>query len=348
MSLGPVMVDLVGTALSDKEYELLSDPLVGGVILFTRNLASPTQLQALVGEIHALRSPHLLVAVDHEGGRVQRFREGFSRIPPAHALGLLFDRDSARARALAEITGWLLAVELRAVGIDFSFAPVLDLFHGVSDVIGDRAFHRSPEVVAELGHELMRGMRRAGMEAVGKHFPGHGGVKEDSHTAMPGDHRRLEDILLEDMLPFERSIHYGLAGIMPAHVIYSQAGPEPAGYSRFWLQEILRARLGFEGVIFSDDLSMRAAHVAGGYAERACAALEAGCDMVLVCNHPEGAREVIDGLRGYENAASQVRLARMHGRRPVDPTRLRASEAWRQAAQSVTALDESPWLELSV
>ena len=348
MSLGPVMIDLVGTSLSEEECGLLSDPLVGGVILFTRNLASPTQLQALVSEIHALRSPHLLVAVDHEGGRVQRFRKGFSRIPPARTLGLAFDHDPARARALTETTGWLLAVELRAIGIDLSFTPVLDLYHGVSDVIGDRAFHRSPEVVAELGHELMRGMRRAGMEAVGKHFPGHGGVKEDSHTAVPVDRRRLEDILLEDMLPFERMIHYGLAGIMPAHVIYSQAGPEPAGYSRFWLQEVLRGRLGFEGVIFSDDLSMEAAHVAGDYAERARAALEAGCDMVLVCNHPEGAREVIDALRGYENAASQVRLARMHGRRPVDPARLHASRAWREAERSVAALDDSPWLELSV
>jgi len=342
------MIDLEGTTLCEQEKRMLSHPRTGGVILFTRNYASPGQLQALVAEIHGLRIPRLLIAVDHEGGRVQRFRNGFTRLPPAHTLGRIYAADARRARRLAHTVGWILGVELRQVGIDFSFTPVLDLYRGLSHVIGDRAFHGSPDVVGDLAHHLMSGMREAGMEAVGKHFPGHGAVREDSHLSLPVDSRPLVDILSEDVLPFERMIHFGLAGIMPAHVVYEQADAAPAGYSEFWLKEVLRGQLAYQGAIFSDDLSMGAAETGGGYASRARLALGAGCDMVLVCNHPEGALEVLDGLGDYEDAASQVRLARMHGRHPLDYAAVQKSAAWREAVSAIESLDDSPWIELDV
>lgn len=327
---------------------MLRHPRTGGVILFTRNYDSPQQLRELVTEIHGLRVPRLLIAVDQEGGRVQRFRKGFTRLPPAHTLGRIYTRDPRRARRLAHTVGWILAVELRQVGIDFSFAPVLDLYRGISHVIGDRAFHGSGDVVADLAHHVMSGMHEAGMEAVGKHFPGHGAVREDSHLSLPVDRRPVVDILSEDLLPFERMIHFGLAGIMPAHVVYEQADTVPAGFSEFWLKEVLRGQLGYQGAIFSDDLSMGAAEAAGDYAARARAALSAGCDMVLVCNHPEGAMEVLHGVADYEDAASQVRLARMHGRHPLDYEVVRESAAWREAVSTLESLDDSPWIELDV
>ncbi|HEY9051808.1 MAG TPA: beta-N-acetylhexosaminidase, partial [Gammaproteobacteria bacterium] len=279
MSLGPVMLDLAGTTMTAEEREMLLHPQAGGVILFTRNYESPQQISELVAEIHQLRSPHLLVAVDHEGGRVQRFREGFTSIPPAAVFGHIYKHDPAKALKMAEQCGWLMASECRAVGIDMSLAPVLDLGRGVSGVIGDRAFHHNPDKVAELAHQFMRGMQRAGMAATGKHFPGHGSTREDSHVAHPVDQRELNDILMEDIRPFERMIHYGLAAIMPAHVVYPRVDKLPAGYSEIWLKRILRQQLGFQGVIFSDDLSMEAAGVAGDFTHRAKAAINAGCDM---------------------------------------------------------------------
>lgn len=342
------MVDLLGTSLSDDEREVLMHPQTGGVILFTRNFESIGQLTELVREIHALREPHLLVAVDHEGGRVQRFHGGFTRLPPVNTLGRLYNKDRAQAKDLARLSGWLMASELRAVGVDFSFAPVLDIAYGLSGVIGDRAFHRRPEAVADIAQSYVMGMNEAGMAATGKHFPGHGGVKEDSHVALPVDQRPLESIREEDILPFARLIDNGLAAIMPAHVVYARVDPQPAGFSAFWLQGVLRGELGFQGVIFSDDLSMSAARVAGGYAERAHAALEAGCDMVLVCNHPEAAREVLDALEGYSDPVSQVRLARMHGRKGMAWGDLRTSEAWARAVQAVSEQDDSPWIEMDV
>ncbi|HCU53466.1 MAG TPA: beta-N-acetylhexosaminidase, partial [Gammaproteobacteria bacterium] len=256
MSLGPVMLDVAGLELAPEERERLRHPLTGGVILFARNYETPEQIAALVRTIHELRKPPLLVAVDHEGGRVQRFREGFTALPAVARFGEVWDENPARGRRLSETAGWLMATELRAVGVDFSFAPVLDVNRGISRVIGDRSFHASPDAVAELAHAWMIGMHRAGMAATGKHFPGHGGVEADSHVAVPVDERSYQDIYMEDIVPFERMIEFGLEGIMPAHVIYSRVDPQPAGYSQFWLQQTLRGELGFEGVIFSDDLSM--------------------------------------------------------------------------------------------
>ncbi len=335
MSLGPVMLDVAGPELTPGERERLRHPLVGGVILFSRNYQSPPQLKALVDDIHAVRNPPLLVAVDHEGGRVQRFRDGFTHLPPVAEFGALYQENAKRALRLAETAGWLMAVELRAVGVDFSFAPVLDVDRGVSRVIGDRAFHASPEVVTELAHAYMTGMHRAGMSAVGKHFPGHGGVEADSHVAVPVDGRRYEDIAMEDILPFERMIRFGLEGVMPAHVIYSRVDPNPAGFSRFWLQQVLRGELDFEGVIFSDDLSMEGAKVAGGVVARGRAALAAGCDMVLVCNDPQATGELLDGLGPHDNPAARLRLARMHGRHPVDRGVLLADAGYREAVRAV-------------
>ncbi|TAM46406.1 MAG: beta-N-acetylhexosaminidase [Gammaproteobacteria bacterium] len=335
MPLGPVMLDIEGLALTAEDRERLRHPLTGGVILFSRNYESPEQIAALVAEIHALRDPHLLVAVDHEGGRVQRFRDGFTRLPPVRKLGEAYDENPKRALRLAEADGWLMAAELRSVGVDFSFAPVLDLDRGVSGIIGDRAFHTDPEAVAELAHAYMRGMTRAGMAATGKHFPGHGTVEADSHLALPVDERPLADILAEDVLPFERMIHFGLAGIMPAHVVYPKVDSRPAGFSRRWLKEILRGQLGFQGVIFSDDLSMEGAKGAGNVVARAKAALSAGCDMVLVCNDTAAANELLDGLGPHDDPVASLRLVRLHGRHPVARTQLAADETWREAVRLV-------------
>ncbi len=336
MALGPVMLDLAGPVLTAEERERLRHPLVGGVILFTRNYRSPEQIAALIKEIHELREPRLLVAVDHEGGRVQRFREGFTRLPSPRRFGELYDENPKRAKRLAHTAGWLMAAELRAVDVDFSFAPVLDLDRGMSEIIGDRAFHSSPDAVADLAISYIAGMAEAGMAATGKHFPGHGGCIADSHLELPVDHRRYADIYVEDLVPFERLIENGLAGIMPAHVLYPQVDAQPAGYSRFWLQEVLRRRLRFQGIIFSDDLSMEGAKGAGGMAERARLALEAGCDMVLVCNDSDGADQVLHGLRPRDDAASQLRRVRMHGR-PA-PLRLAALPAYRDAVAMMSQL----------
>ncbi len=329
------MLDIEGQALTAEDRERLRHPLTGGVILFSRNYESPEQVEALVTEIHALRDPQLLVAVDHEGGRVQRFRDGFTRLPPVRKLGEAYDEHPKRALRLAEASGWLMAAELRAVGVDFSFAPVLDLDRGVSAIIGDRAFHTDPEAVADLAHAYMRGMTRAGMAATGKHFPGHGAVEADSHLALPVDGRSLADILAEDVLPFERMIHFGLAGIMPAHVVYPKVDSRPAGFSSRWLKEILRGQLGFQGVIFSDDLSMEGAKGVGGVVARAKAALSAGCDMVLVCNDTAAANELLDGLGPHDDPVASLRLVRLHGRHPVARAQLAADENWREAVRLV-------------
>lgn len=315
MPLGPVMLDIAGTQLTGDDKRRLLHPLTGGVILFSRNYTDQRQLIELTQQIHALRNPRLLIAVDHEGGRVQRFREGFTRLPAMRELGKIWDKQPARARHLALQAGYVLAAELNACGVDFSFTPVLDIDHGSSGVIGDRAFHSDPQAVADLADQLMLGLKKGGMPAIGKHFPGHGYIRADSHLQKSIDPRRYADIEMCDLIPFRQMIDCGLTGVMPAHVIYPEMDARPAGFSNFWLQKILRTELQFEGCIFSDDLSMRGA---GEFLEsmlaRAQAGLQAGCDMILVCNNPAGADEILNGLQWEMPATSLSRLARMHAR----------------------------------
>ncbi|GAA0686565.1 beta-N-acetylhexosaminidase [Marinobacterium maritimum] len=325
MTTGVLMLDLEGLALTPEEAAILQSPEVGGLILFSRNYDTPEQLQSLMQSIRQIR-PDLLVAVDQEGGRVQRFRNGFTRLPPMSVLGKRWLDNPHRAIAQAHEIGWLLATELRQYDIDISFAPVLDLDWGNSSVIGDRAFGQTPEAVTELAGGVMAGMHEAGMAATGKHFPGHGWVQADSHLELPVDERSFDEIEQQDLRPFDALIRRGLDGLMPAHVVYRQACSAPAGFSTFWLQQILRQRLHFDGVIFSDDLSMEGASMAGSYADRCDRALAAGCDMVLVCNHPEGAKEVLKHLQHHPVDASH-RLARMRARpaRVPDEERLQQS-----------------------
>jgi beta-N-acetylhexosaminidase len=272
-----------------------------------------------------------LIGVDHEGGHVQRFRTGFTRLPYCRRFGQCYDEDRGRALDYAEKTGWLLAAELLGTGVDFSFAPVLDLDTGRSKVIGDRAFHHNPEVVA----------------AVGKHYPGHGYVTADSHFAVPVDDRGFEDILMKDLVPFERLIAAGIAGIMPAHVIYTQVDALPAGYSPVWLERVLRGLLGFQGVIFSDDISMAGAETDGGYPGRARAALSAGCDMVLICNNQPAAIEVLQALQPEPRPVSQTRLIRMHAVHDAKPlAKLQQGDRWKNIVADVSSLERAPELDL--
>jgi beta-N-acetylhexosaminidase len=292
--LGPVMLDVVGKTLSDDDLRRLHHPLTGGVILFARNYENRAQVTALCAEIHRAR-PGILIAVDHEGGRVQRFRsDGFTRLPAMRALGQLWDRDVLQSCKVATALGYVLAAELRACGVDLSFTPVLDLDYGPSEVIGDRAFHRDPRVVTLLAKSINHGLLQAGMANCGKHFPGHGFVAADSHIAIPVDERDPKDILKEDAAPYGW-LGMSLSAVMPAHVIYPFFDSQPAGFSRKWLS-LLRDELGFDGVIFSDDLSMEGASVAGNVVQGAHAALKAGCDMVLVCNSPDKADQLLEGL----------------------------------------------------
>lgn len=336
------MLDVRSTELDADDIRRLRHPLVGGVILFARNFTSGEQLKALTAEIHALRQPPLLIAVDHEGGRVQRFRQGFTVLPPMRELGKLWDKNPKRAKQLAEEAGWILAAELRAHGVDFSFTPVLDVDFSNSAVIGDRAFHRDTQAIADLAQSLMTGLKRGGMAAVGKHFPGHGFVAADSHTEIPVDQRDLPQIERVDMEPFRRMVDAGMQAVMPAHVIYPQVDDKPAGFSRVWLQQILRKHLGFNGVIFSDDLAMEGAVVAGNVTQRAEAALQAGCDMVLVCNRPDLADELLDNLRVEISALSLARLARMHGaHHPAGMNELRENAGFMQAVHRIAQVGKA-------
>jgi len=346
MRLGPVMLDLPGTRCDAADLELLGHPAVGGVVLFRRNFEDPAQLADLVRSIHAVRDPHLLVAVDQEGGRVQRFSAGFSRLPPAAWYGQIYARDRDRGRIAARLGGWLMAAELRAVGVDFSFAPVLDLGTANRTVIGDRAFAPGSEDVADLAKAWVKGCQTAGMASVGKHFPGHGGVLGDSHTELPRDERRFQDIRMADLVPFERLIHAGLEAIMPAHVVYPQVDGKPAGFSSFWLKRVLRGQLEFQGLIFSDDLNMAAAEAGGGYADRAEAALTAGCDMVLICNNRTAAEQIVETLSGADDPVAHLRYVRMHGRGGMGLDALRLDPRWHQAVRTLAEPLEGETLDL--
>ncbi len=339
MTLGPLMLDVRGTVLTDDDRKRLSHPLVGGVILFSRNFESPAQLSRLTTDIRSLKSPPLLIAADQEGGRVQRFREGFTRLPPMRVLGKVHDSHPHQAKTLAREVGYVMAAEMRAHGVDLSFAPVLDLDYGVSSVIGDRAFHDDPQVVIDLAHAVIQGMKDAGMAACGKHFPGHGFIAADSHIAIPIDDRDYADIALKDLLPFRALIDMGLQAIMPAHVIYPKIDANPAGFSRFWLHKVLRGELDFQGMIFSDDLTMEGAAMAGDITTRALAALEAGCDMALICNKPDLADEVLAQLDFDWSAASRARLARLHGEpHPLTMTALLEQTAYTRARHAIASL----------
>lgn len=301
--LGPLIVCVQGLALTDREREVLAHPWIGGVIYFTRNFESKKQIRDMSREIHAIRrqgSAPLLICVDHEGGRVQRFREGFTEIPAMSTLGAMWDPDDTdkqlAALARARQLGFTLASELRDVGVDFSFTPVLDLDWGRSEIIGERAFHHDPRVVAQLSAALMHGLSLAGMKNCGKHFPGHGWPQADSHLALPVDERNLDEILQQDALPYARIGSPALSSVMPAHILYTQVDNLPAGFSRIWLKDILRQRLGFDGVIISDDLSMAGAAVLDDVADRAQTAFEAGCDATLICNRPDLVDRALDEL----------------------------------------------------
>ena len=324
MAHGIIMADIQGTTLDDSDKALLACPEVGGMILFARNVKTPAQVRALTDAMRAVNG-EVLIAVDQEGGRVARFRDGFSPLPAMGKLGALYDTDSQLALSVAYDCGYLMAAEVLAVGVDFSFAPVLDI-DGASLVIGDRAFHTKPDVITLLASRFMDGMHDAGMATTGKHFPGHGSIAPDSHVADAIDERSFAEIFGLDMQPFIDSLSQ-LDALMPAHVIFSQVDDKPAGFSSVWIHEIIRDKLKFDGVLFSDDLCMKAAHVAGGVPERVAAAIDAGCDMALVCNNREGALAAIEKARSMDKLAHQ-RFSRMKGAIP----------AWRGSLEATCAV----------
>ena len=346
MTLGPLMVDVDGTALSADDIAVLSHPLVGSVLLYTRNYRNPKQISELCEAIRGIRTPHLLIATDHEGGRVQRFREGFTALPAARLVGRRFDEDRQEGLRCAHSMGWLLAAELRAVGVDFSFAPCVDLDYGLSEVIGDRAFHRDADAVAALAAACLAGMREAGMSAVAKHFPGHGAVRADSHVALPIDRRSLAD-MEPDLKPYRLLIENQLPGIMTAHVEFPALDTLPASLSRRWLGEILRGSLGFHGCVFADDLSMAGVAGAGDILARARLALAAGCDVLPILNDRPAVYRVLASFKPeVALPASQARLVRMRAR-GAPPVDLAADPRWHAAVRSVEELRAAPPLVLT-
>jgi len=344
MTLGPLMVDVAGHELTAEDREILAHPLVGSVILFTRNYADPEQLQRLVAQVHAVRSPRLLVAVDHEGGRVQRFRSGFTALPPLRAIGHQFDLDRQAALRLARMHGWLMAAELLSCGLDFSFAPCVDLDYGLSEAIGDRSFHASGAAVAELAVAYVHGMRDAGMAATAKHFPGHGAVVADSHVALPVDRREFSD-LDDDLTPYRRLIDNGLPAVMVAHIHFPNVDARPASLSRRWIGGVLRGELRFGGAIYADDLSMAGAASFGDIVARATEALAAGCDVLPVCNSRPSVLRLLDGLRHDPDPAAHLRQARMRAQRHEPRAALLASAHWSSCREALEQCSRPPPLK---
>lgn len=332
MSLGPLMVDVAGTALTSEDRQVLSHPLVGSVILFTRNYQDVAQLRALVADIKSLRVPSLLIGVDHEGGRVQRFRQGFSVLPAMRRIGQTFEGEATAGKQMAHELGWLMAAELRDIGIDFSFAPCVDLDYGVSQIIGDRAFHASADVVGQLALATMQGMRAAGMAATAKHFPGHGAVLADSHLALPIDTRTLAQ-LADDIAPYRPLVADGLAAVMMAHVLFPAVDDVPASFSRRWVQQILRGELGFTGVVFADDLSMEGAGAMGDVVARAAGAVAAGCDILPLCNDRAAVLQVLQHWHYTAEPESWRRIESMRGKERVLPASLRSSAQYLESLQ---------------
>ena len=331
--MGPIMIDIAGTALSQYDKEKIAHPNTGAVILFARNYESPAQLAELSAAIKEARGGDILIAVDQEGGRVQRCQQGFTRLPPAAAYAYHAD--------LTQQAGWLMAAELLVQGVDFSFAPVLDVDAGVSEIIGNRSFSGDETEVTQLAADFRKGMRQAGMSAVGKHFPGHGAVALDSHLALPVDERAYDEIWQKDIMPFKRLIADGLEGIMPAHIVYSEVDELPAGFSYHWVTEILRQRLGFEGAVFTDDLSMQGAASIGDFVERARLAQQAGCDMMLVCNNPGAAEHVLEATPIENNTIRAQRLSTMLGNTNMTQQALKNSLKWQTVSQQLIKLVDS-------
>jgi beta-N-acetylhexosaminidase len=346
VTLGPLMVDVAGIELTPEDRDVLRHPLVGSVILFTRNYHSSEQLARLVADIHAVRSPALIVAVDQEGGRVQRFRPEFSLLPSPRRIGHEFDLDARQGLTLARSMGWLMAAELRAHGVDLSFAPCVDLDYGLSEVIGDRAFHSKAEAVSQLAMAYMTGMKDAGMAATAKHFPGHGAVVADSHHSLPVDRRDWSE-LGDDLLPYRRLISNGIPGVMVAHILFPAVAPEPASLSRRWIQNALREELRFEGAVFTDDLSMGGAKEYGDIVVRASAALEAGCDVLPVCNDRASVTRLLEELDFEVQPSSHLRLVRMRGRAAPEREELFAGDAWRASRELLAHATAAPKLKLT-
>ncbi len=333
LPIGPIMIDISGTSLSPYDQEKIAHPNTGALILFTRNYESPEQITELCQQIRAARNGPILIAVDQEGGRVQRFQNGFTRLPPAAAY--------ADKPELAHDAGWLMAIELLTLGIDFSFAPVLDIDCGISKIIGDRSFSSNVQQATQLAGDFRQGMRHAGMAAIGKHFPGHGATSIDSHLALPIDQRDFETIYNKDIQPFKQLISEGLEGIMPAHVVYSAVDELPAGFSSIWINEILRQQLGFNGAVFSDDLSMEGAATVGDFSERAKLARQAGCDMILVCNNEIAAEEVLESTPIEKKPIRENRLLSMCSKNKMAQHTLKNNVKWQRIHQQIIELSES-------